>query len=596
MNDALKQIFGREGKKELSEFREKVENGTIIPLFVLDGYDELRQEHLGSNLYETNDLQDYVQAIVEKLVEEKKSSDEMGKDDVKEQSSKNDSKHEENSKVDDSKKVNASKNVNAEETKTRNGKEEKIENIAIRAAGQKNSQKKLFPKIIYLCRTEFLATKPDAYREWFRPGTDIKADGLLMERLIASFDTTQREEYFAARVTRNFANLICDVLNVDKNDFVLSDGERNDKGEKGKHDKSTDNDKEKEDEDVQLQNLLSYAKCSVSKYDVHLKSIASTLQAKHTDSFTSEKNQQNDKQRAFILSILLSTLYTNKHQFTDTDIKNCWQQIQDLAIKGRSIVWPISEFQDAFKRMSELEELTKTPFMLKICTDVIDLLRAMGATPARIKERTILASKERHHVESTFTKLVQKKRDSKEKGLSMRRKFSNAIHSDKFKDLKIKKTADEMWQRIKQNGMLDNLKSIQEWIDVYVEKKTDSEDTSLEKTTIAMLKKDNALLKILKRTPVDRYRIYKTFIRHYIDAEARRKQTNAISVNELNNEAYELSTQLALEMTEENLTKVRYEEGQHRFREENRWERFLGGTSEAMEMIRRVAPIQKGKL
>ena len=87
MNDALKQIFGREGKKELSEFREKVENGTIVPLFVLDGYDELRQEHLGSNLYETNDLQDYVQAVVEKLIEKKKSSDEMVKG-VKEQSSK----------------------------------------------------------------------------------------------------------------------------------------------------------------------------------------------------------------------------------------------------------------------------------------------------------------------------------------------------------------------------------------------------------------------------------------------------------------------------------------------------------------------------
>ena len=111
MNDALKQIFGREGKKELSEFREKVENGTIVPLFVLDGYDELRQEHLGSNLYETNDLQDYVQAVVEKLVEERKSCDEMVKDDVQKQSSKNDSKHEDNSK-----KVNTSKNVNAEDT------------------------------------------------------------------------------------------------------------------------------------------------------------------------------------------------------------------------------------------------------------------------------------------------------------------------------------------------------------------------------------------------------------------------------------------------------------------------------------------------
>ena len=76
----------------------------------------------------------------------------------------------------------------------------------------------------------------------------------------------------------------------------------------------------------------------------------------------------------------------------------------------------------------------------------------------------------------------------------------------------------------------------------------------------------------------------------------KKKDELYISVNELNNEAYEFSTQLALEMTEENLTKVRYEEGQHRFREENRWERFLGGTSEAMEMIRRVAPIQKGKL
>ena len=71
VNDALKQIFGREGKKELSEFREQVENGTVIPLFVLDGYDELKQEHLGSNLYETNDLQDYV---VEAIVEEKKST------------------------------------------------------------------------------------------------------------------------------------------------------------------------------------------------------------------------------------------------------------------------------------------------------------------------------------------------------------------------------------------------------------------------------------------------------------------------------------------------------------------------------------------
>ena len=70
------------------------------------------------------------------------------------------------------------------------------------------------------------------------------------------------------------------------------------------------------------------------------------------------------------------------------------------------------------------------------------------------------------------------------------------IISDKFKDLKIKNTADEMWQRIKQNGMLDNLKSIQEWIDVYVEKKIDSEDTTLQKKIIDMLKKDNALLKI----------------------------------------------------------------------------------------------------
>tara|TARA_A100001015_G_C14592658_1_gene557310 strand:+ start:313 stop:627 length:315 start_codon:yes stop_codon:yes gene_type:complete len=71
VNDALKQIFGREGKKELSEFREQVENGTVIPLFVLDGYDELKQEHLGSNLYETNDLQDYIVEAIDNMIEDK---------------------------------------------------------------------------------------------------------------------------------------------------------------------------------------------------------------------------------------------------------------------------------------------------------------------------------------------------------------------------------------------------------------------------------------------------------------------------------------------------------------------------------------------
>ena len=70
VNDALKQIFGREGKKELSEFREQVNSGTVIPLFVLDGYDELKQEHLGSNLYKTNDLQDYIVEAIDNMIEE----------------------------------------------------------------------------------------------------------------------------------------------------------------------------------------------------------------------------------------------------------------------------------------------------------------------------------------------------------------------------------------------------------------------------------------------------------------------------------------------------------------------------------------------
>ena len=33
-------LMNDKNKKELNEFREQVENGTVIPLFVLDGYDE----------------------------------------------------------------------------------------------------------------------------------------------------------------------------------------------------------------------------------------------------------------------------------------------------------------------------------------------------------------------------------------------------------------------------------------------------------------------------------------------------------------------------------------------------------------------------
>ena len=552
VNDALKQIFGREGKKELSEFREQVENGTVIPLFVLDGYDELKQEHLGSNLYETNDLQDYIVEAIDNMIEDKVIE------------TNTDGKSEEKDKKND-----------VDKTKIK--------------------EKKNFPKVIYLCRTEFLATKPNAYREWFRPGADIKADGLLMERLIASFDTAQREEYFAARVTRNFAELICDVLGVDKMDFVLKEMGMLEKEVTPANKREEDKDDEKR-KSIQLQNILSYTKSTKAIYTSSIQSIAEKIQNKCIKKSTSNDNKHKIT-RAFIFSTLVASLDANKKQYDTNNVDACWKQIQDLAIKGRSNVWPISEFQEAFERMKELEELTKTPFMLKICTDVIDLLRAMGATPARIKERTILSSKtQHHHNDSHFTSVARNTTKSVDKrNVSLKQRFSNAIHSNKFNELAIKETADDLWRLIKTNGMLDHLKEIQEWIDIYTEKKSADLETKVDKKVIQLLKTNKSLLKILKRTPVDRYRIYKTFIRYYIQAEAQRKHSNAISVIELDNEAYEFSTQLALEMTEENLTKVRYEQGQHRFREKTRWERFLGENGEAMEMIRRVAPIQKGK-
>ena len=562
VNDALKQIFGREGKKELSEFREQVENGTVIPLFVLDGYDELKQEHLGSNLYETNDLQDYIVEAIDNMIEDKVIE------------TNTDGKSEEKDKKND-----------VDKTKIK----------------EKNN----FPKVIYLCRTEFLATKPNAYREWFRPGADIKADGLLMERLIASFDTAQREEYFAARVTRNFAELICDVLGVDKMDFVLKEMGMLEKEVRSANKREEDKDDEKrrkEDKDdekrksIQLQNILSYTKSTKAIYTSSIQSIAEKIQNKCIKKSTPNDNKHKIT-RAFIFSTLVASLDANKKQYNTNNVDACWKQIQDLAIKGRSNVWPISEFQEAFERMKELEELTKTPFMLKICTDVIDLLRAMGATPARIKERTILSSKtQHHHNDSHFTSVARNTTKSVDKhNVSLKQRFRNAVHSNKFNELAIKETADHLWRLIKTNGMLDHLKEIQEWIDIYTEKKSADLKTKLDKKIIQLLKTNKSLLKILKRTPVDRYRIYKTFISYYIQAEAQRKHSNAISVIELDNEAYEFSTQLALEMTEENLTKVRYEQGQHRFREKTRWERFLGENGEAMEMIRRVAPIQKGK-
>ena len=60
-----------------------------------------------------------------------------------------------------------------------------------------------------------------------------------------------------------------------------------------------------------------------------------------------------------------------------------------------------------------------------------------------------------------------------DKNVSLKQRFSNAIHSNKFNELVIKETADDLWQRLKQNGMLDHLKEIQEWIDIYTEKKSD---------------------------------------------------------------------------------------------------------------------------
>ena len=59
VDDALRQEFGREGIKEALEFRTQAKKGDISPIFVLDGYDELRQEYIGQNLYDTNDMEEF---------------------------------------------------------------------------------------------------------------------------------------------------------------------------------------------------------------------------------------------------------------------------------------------------------------------------------------------------------------------------------------------------------------------------------------------------------------------------------------------------------------------------------------------------------
>ena len=184
VDEALKQEFGRDGKKEKTQFVAKVKAGNIAPIFILDGYDELSTENLGQNLYDSNDLEDY------------------GPD-----------KHDENTCI-------VKKEEQEEQEEKQGGEKTDNDDFTFEYPN---------PKVIILCRTELLATNAQNYFKWFVPiASDDEylsdannAKNHYNEIQLAKFDAIETNQFFAARACRNLTKLFCKEFRLDLEQLAL---------------------------------------------------------------------------------------------------------------------------------------------------------------------------------------------------------------------------------------------------------------------------------------------------------------------------------------------------------------------------------------
>ena len=259
-------------------------------------------------------------------------------------------------------------------------------------------------------------------------------------------------------------------------------------------------------------------------------------------------------------------------------------------IGGDHAMWTAGKYNDEFKKIPELVELTTTPFMVQIVTSILPRLSEMRRPVSEIKSGMVVMLGEAvaetawavaNEPRESVTKLSKESTPSILASLGELQQALDGNGEARTSWLaELQAAADAVADRVEalvekhyeewgKDGMLPEGCGLGEQTQSNAKSKTEGKKRGgkakavttkrkvLPKVSLATAVR-KALLRTLKRQPTRRCDIYDQFVDMYIDREIGKSmgQRNTIAPEALKIEAMEYARQLSVFMVEQNRTKV----------------------------------------
>ncbi|KAK3280123.1 hypothetical protein CYMTET_12024, partial [Cymbomonas tetramitiformis] len=295
-------------------------------------------------------------------------------------------------------------------------------------------------------------------------------------------------------------------------------------------------------------------------------------------------------------------------------------------------IWQHADYRRTFDVIPELQELTTTPFMVEIVTEILPQLEAMQSTDASIKAKLLLLLDERatqltwrqiciwrseHDANpagqpaATRAPILQRVQEALDRpaegdrgGAELKALEELSIRvGDVLKEKKLvleqpKLVAIARAQTKRWSGAMPDGRARQSVVgDGTDEAVDDAVEDVLEDLMIDVATEicdgvmRYVLRSVLRRTKVRGSHIYRMFVARYVEREARKAATVGVhTTDSVRREGSQYAQHLALEMVSESVSKVPIAIDSELFHEESIWDRFLRGEG-LLQAAQKAAPV-----
>ncbi|KAK3274428.1 hypothetical protein CYMTET_17384, partial [Cymbomonas tetramitiformis] len=551
--EALRRMDLREA--QIHELRELAQDGKVRLVFLLDAYDELRPKHVFKNLYLTNNLEQY-----------------------------------------------------RPQTKSKEGDE-----------GERQKPLLGYPKVIITTRTELLSRRADYLQAFVPKEMEVKgksnSEEAFLELRIAPFNE-QLETYIHAKVAlevrRAFESRVGPISPVSQEGAkqLCSMALKAWQVETGTPESSTSEMAAAAAETTRLLEAACQAVMVPGGLDEVGDQAEKRMRTIIPDDRIESGTPSGDGRR--VTSVMAATM------------KDPPQELEKVLVKFRTLfeksdgggrVWFYRDYLTVLNTIPELKELTTTPFMVEIVTEILPGLQHLRTSDASIKAKLFLLLTEeaalaawacirqwREAPVGNADKLFREAQEAPDESAVLKE-----AHSERFKALsqnvgkhlaeqklllcqpELLKIAHDLRHARPRQGIDTPDDEVDEVLEDILEEVDEERTEQFIRADVVPF----VLRSALQRERVCRNRIYAMFVDMFLQREARKAHiSGAFDPETVLREGTEFARQLAIAMVSENVSKVPIGGGSQLFPRASVWDAFLREGNELLAVAQKVAPVR----